>query len=37
MGEVFDDAGDGDGVTIKSGLVKAFVDDLVELGVGSSG
>jgi hypothetical protein len=35
-GEVLDDAGDGDGVAVESGLVETFVDDLVELGVGAA-
>jgi hypothetical protein len=37
LGEESGDAGDGDGVAIKSGLVESLVDDLIELGVGSSG
>jgi hypothetical protein len=35
-GEVLDNSGEGDGVAIKSGLVESFVDDLVELGIGSA-
>ena len=36
MGEVFDDAGQRDGESSESGLVKTLVNDLVELGIGSS-
>jgi hypothetical protein len=31
------DSGDGDGVSVQTGLVESLVDDLVELGFGSSG
>lgn len=31
------DSGDGDGVSVETGLVESLVDDLVELGFGSSG
>ena len=36
VGEVFDDAGQRDGESSESGLVKTLVNDLVELGIGSS-
>ena len=36
VGEVFDDAGQRDGESSESRLVKALVNDLVELGIGSS-
>ena len=36
FGEVFRDAGDGDGEAVESGLVEPLVDDLVELIVGPS-
>jgi hypothetical protein len=31
------DSGDGDGISVQSGLVESLVDNLVELGLGSSG
>ena len=37
FGKMFGNAGDGDGVTVKSGLVKTFVDDLIEFIVSPSG
>lgn len=37
LGEESGDAGDGDGVAIKSGLVESLVDDLVELRISPSG
>jgi hypothetical protein len=36
VGEVLADAGEGDGVAVASRLVETLVDDLVELGIGSS-
>lgn len=37
VGQVFDDSGDGDGISVQSCLVESLVDNLVELGFGSSG
>lgn len=34
--EMLDNSGEGDGVACKSRLVKSFVDDLIELGIGSA-
>ena len=36
VGEVFDDAGDGEGVAVKARLVEPLVDDLVELALSAS-
>lgn len=32
-----DDSGDGDGVSVESGLVESLMDDLIELAISSSG
>lgn len=37
LGEVPGDSGNGDGVAVEPGLVESLVDDLIELGLGSSG
>ena len=35
--EDFGDSGDGDGVSVKPGLVESFMDGSIEVGSGSSG
>lgn len=37
LAQMSGDSGDGDGISVQSGLVKPLVDDLVELRFGSSG
>ncbi len=34
---MFNDSGNGDRISVQSRLVESFVDDLIELGLGSSG
>lgn len=34
---MFNDSGDGDGVSVQACLVESLVDHLIELGFGSSG